>query len=115
MFVDRLKLIAFFLALSMVFTMFVSNSAFSGENPWDSDGGDNDPGDMSDTTVIVGGDDNIPPAMRSAANPGGGLDAVLFDIGFSLVKWCYGDLKTRKVVSLETKKYLSSHSEPRVR
>lgn len=99
----------------MVFTMFVSNSAFSGENPWDSDGGDDDPGDMSDTIIIIGDRDNIPPVMRAAANPGGGLDAVLFDLGFSLVKWYYGDFKAKTVETLETKKYSSSYSEPKVR
>jgi hypothetical protein len=114
MFVDRLKLISLFLALSMVFTIFVSNTALSGENPWDSDGND-DPGDMSDTIIIIGGKNNPPPVMRSAANPGGGFDAILFDFGFSLVKWYYGDFKARTVETLETKKYSSSYSEREVR
>ncbi len=56
-----LKLIAFLAMLSLLLACLVSVPAFSGENPWDADGGNDEknPSGYSDTVDVKGGDDGV--------------------------------------------------------
>jgi len=96
--VKVLKLMAFMIVLSLVFTCLISSPAVAGENPWDADGDGNiETGTFSDSTYSSGND--VIAFRTSALDPNPGcMDGLWFDITYQFSSWVMSFIVDQPVV-----------------